>query len=92
MSQERLSTGAQVSFCLRDAICPDFEQIIAQLGPELAVAGEIVLLSDRGQDQEHFAIVSVPGINVQLIVPVAKLAPQPTGAPQWCDRLSPRSA
>ncbi len=73
LSEKRLTTGAQVAFRLGDAICPDFDQVIVQTGPDLAVAGEVVLLSDRGKDKEYFAIVNVPGINAPLVVPVAKL-------------------
>ncbi len=69
----KLKTGNQVAFQLGNAICPDFEQIAAQLGPDLAVAGEIVLLSDRGNEKDHFAVVHVDGIHAPLIVPVSML-------------------
>ncbi len=75
----KLNTGHQVAFQLADVICPDFDQIMAQLGPDLAVAGEVTLLSDRGDDADHFAVVQVSGVHVPLIVPVGKLTAASTG-------------
>ena len=73
MSEIRIKTGSRVAFHLEDVICPDFDQIMSQIGPDLAVTGEIVLLSDRGEEAGHFAIVNVPGIHGPLIVPVGKV-------------------
>ncbi len=73
MSETRLKTGARVAFRLEDVICPDFDQIVAQMGPDLSVSGEIVLLSDRGKELHQFAIVNVAGVHGPLIVPVGKL-------------------
>ena len=73
MSGKLLSTGMRVAFRLTDALCPEIEQLLAQIGPDLTVSGEVVLLSDRGGDKAHFAIVNVMGINAALIVPVQKL-------------------
>ena len=63
----------QVAFRLTDALCPEFEQLVAQIGPDLTVSGEVVLLSDRGVETAHFAIVNVLGIKAALIVPIQKL-------------------
>lgn len=73
MYSERVNTGSRVAFRIADARCPAFEQIIAQIGPDLTVSGEVVLLSDSGSDKDHFVIVNVDGINAPLIVPVKKL-------------------
>ena len=73
MSDVRLKTGAEVVFRLGDAICPDFEQIADQLGPDLAVNGEVVLLSDGGSQKMKFAVIDVRGICTPLIVPVRML-------------------
>ena len=73
MSGKRLKTGAHVAFRLADVLSPDYDQILFQMGPDLSVPGEIVLLSDRGKERDHFAILNVTGINVPLIVPVRKL-------------------
>ncbi len=70
----KFSTGHQVAFQLADVICPDFEQITDQLGPDLSVAGEVTLLSDRGGEKGQFAVVQVRGINAPLIVPVGRLS------------------
>ncbi len=43
------------------------------MGPELAVMGEVVLQSDRGNEVDGFVIVQVPGISAPLIVPAEKL-------------------
>ncbi len=73
MSTESVNTGARVAFRLSDAVCPEFEQVVAQIGPELEVAGEVVLFSDRGSDKNFFAIVQVEGLAAPLIVPVGCL-------------------
>ena len=62
-----------MAFRLTDALCPEFEQLVGQIGPDLTVSGEVVLLSDRGGEKAHFAIVNVRGINAALIVPIQKL-------------------
>jgi len=74
---ERFKTGAQVAFRLADATCPEWESIVAQIGSELIVSGEIVLMSDSGRQTDHFAIVQVSGIAAPLVVPVCKLHGQP---------------
>lgn len=73
MSDERLKTGTEVAFRLGDVTCPDFERMVDQLGPELAVRGEVVLLSDGGSKKGQFAVIDVPGIHTPVIVPVGKL-------------------
>ncbi len=48
-------------------------QIANQLGPDLAVNGEVVLLSDSGSQKMKFAVIDVQGICTPLIVPVRML-------------------
>ncbi len=74
MRDKRFCTGDLVAFRLADAMCPEFERIVAQIGPDLMMSGEVVMLSDRGGRKEHFAIVNVTGINAPLIVPMQKLS------------------
>ncbi len=73
MRNAPVKSGASVAFRLKDALCPDFGQIICQLGPDVEVCGEVAYLSDRGQETSYFAIVAVSGIDTPLIVPIAKL-------------------
>lgn len=73
-----------MSFRLGDVICPEVGQVLDQVGPELRVCGEVVFFSDRGDDQAHFAIISTPGVESPLIVPVSKLvaaASEPRATP-----------
>ena len=65
--------GKRCRFRLRDVICPDRQQILSQITPEMEVSGEVAFLSDHGQDQDYFAIIEVTGIASPLIVPVARL-------------------
>lgn len=75
MPEERLEKGAQVEFRLADAVCPDLDQIVAQVSSYLTVTGELVLLS-KGEDKtEEYAVVNVAGINAPLIVPAGSLQP-----------------
>lgn len=76
MSPERVTTGAHVSFRLGDVVCPLYGQILRQLSPDVGVCGEVAFLSDRGHDKGHFAIVSVKGIDLPLVVPIALLRVQ----------------
>jgi hypothetical protein len=66
-------SGTRCRFRLSDVICPDKQQIVTQITPELEVAGEVVLLSDGGDKPEQYAIIEVEGIGAPLIVPVALL-------------------
>jgi hypothetical protein len=66
-------TGKRCRFRLRDVICPDRQQILSQITPEMEISGEVAFLSDHGQDQNYFAIVTVAGLASPLIVPVARL-------------------
>ncbi len=66
-------TRRQCRFRLTDVLCPDHQQVLRQLTADLEVTGEIVFLSDRGQDPDRFAIIEVQGVLSPLIVPVDRL-------------------
>ena len=66
-------TRRRCSFRLADVLCPDPSQVLDQMTPELKVDGEVVFMSDRGGQPDHFAIVSVEGILSPLIVPTESL-------------------
>jgi len=68
-----IHSGSSVAFRLGDVVCPDLGQIIAHIGPDVRVCGEVAFLSDRGGEKAYFAIVSASGIDTPLIVPVAEL-------------------
>ncbi len=65
--------GKRASFKVGDVVCPDQMQILRQTGPELAISGTVLYLSDSGDRKNHFAIVDVRGIHTPLIVPVNRL-------------------
>ncbi len=67
--------GASVAFRLIDVVCPDFDQVVNQLGPELRVTGHVAFVSDRGSEEGCFAIVDVSGIHTPLIVPMSRVTP-----------------
>jgi len=69
----QLKNGTRCRFKLSDVICPDKQQVVAQITADLEVSGEIVLFSDAGNEPEQFAIIEVGGIAAPLIVPVARL-------------------
>lgn len=68
-----------MAFRLIDVVCPDFEQVVNQLGPELRVTGQVAFVSDRGTQKGCFAIVDVSGIHTPLIVPMALVTPLSNG-------------
>ncbi len=70
-----MKAGASVAFRLIDVVCPDFDQVVNQLGPELRVTGQVAFVSDRGTQEGCFAIVDVSGIHTPLIVPMARVTP-----------------
>ncbi len=76
-----MQIGSRVTFQLRDVACPSFEQMVAQLDDGLAVEGEIMLLSDRGLDSGHFAVVAVPGINMPVVVPFSAVVSNERSSP-----------
>lgn len=68
-----IERGRQYSFRLRDVICPDREQTMSQITPELEVTGRVVFLSDHGSEPERFAVLEVTGLMSPLVVPVEML-------------------
>jgi len=68
-----IQTGTTASFTVGDVVCPDVAQVLRQTGPELAVSGRVVYLSDSGLRKDHFAIIDVGGIHAPVIVPVNRL-------------------
>jgi hypothetical protein len=67
------TTRRRCIFRLSDVLCPDRTQVLNQLTPELEVSGEVLFMSDRGEQPDRFAIVSVEGILSPLIVPTENL-------------------
>ena len=70
-----MRAGASVAFRLIDVVCPDFDQVVNQLGPELRVTGRVAFVSDRGTQEGCFAIIDVSGIHTPLIVPMERVTP-----------------
>jgi len=70
---QQVKAGTTVAFKLADVVCPDFQQVVEPIGPELAVAGDVAFISDNGVDKGRFAIIEVKGVHSPLIVPVEKL-------------------
>jgi hypothetical protein len=67
----KVGTGTTVRFRLRDVVCPDLDRLISNIGPELALQGEIVFLSDHGDERDHFAIIELEGMSAPVIVPLS---------------------
>jgi len=65
--------GNTCSFRLADVICPDRDQVMRQITPDLEVTGQVTLVSDAGEVPDQFAVIEVAGIASPLIVPVARL-------------------
>lgn len=83
MNGSELQSGTRVSFRLAEVVCPDIERVVREMTTSLEVTGSVVLLSDYGDQKDHFAIVNVEGISSPLIVPVdrIKVMPEPQAAP-----------
>lgn len=73
MTGSGTKTRRLCSFRLGDVLCPEPRQVLVQLTPELEVSGEVVFMSDQGQQPDRFAIVNVEGILSPLIVPTERL-------------------
>jgi hypothetical protein len=71
---------------LGDAICPGFGQVVSAVGPDVRVFGEVAFFSDRGEDSNHFAIITVEGVSTPLVVPVGKLEPLADAPDDAADR------
>ncbi len=65
--------GKKCRFKLADVICPDQQHAVLQITPGIELSGEIVSLSDYGDQPDRFAIIEVEGIASPLIVPVERL-------------------
>lgn len=67
-------TGERVSFRLSEVVCPGVEEAIRLIGPELEVAGNVVVVSDGPTQRAEYVVVEVPGILTPMIVPVSMLS------------------
>jgi hypothetical protein len=70
------------SFKLTDVLCPDLRDLLRQITADLEVSGEVVFLSDQGEEPDRFAIVSVEGVLSPLIVPAECLQVSREGIPE----------
>ena len=62
-----------VNFRICDIFYPEFEQILFQLHGNDILRGQVVDVSDAGLLNESFVEVKVPGLTVQLIVPLERI-------------------
>ncbi len=76
-------------FRLSDVICPDRGQVQQQITANLQVSGEVMFMSDKGEEADRFAIVEVEGILSPLIVPVEHLRPLPAAEAERTSRPVP---
>ncbi len=75
VARSPIERGQRFRFRLRDVICPEKEQTVTQITPELEVTGRIVFLSDSGEEIDKFAVLEVTGLHSPLVVPVNRLVP-----------------
>lgn len=62
-----------VQFRLADIYFPELAKVAVWLCEGGMLQGEVVDLSDRGRDQEAFAVVKVAQFDQPVLVPVARL-------------------
>jgi len=70
-----LTRGKSCRFKLADVISPERELVLLQITADIEVEGEILFLSDKGQQPNRFAIIEVEGVLSPMIVPVNKVQP-----------------
>jgi hypothetical protein len=87
--KQTIKAGTLASFEISDVVCPEAGQVIRQIGPGLKVVGEVVYLSDSGDQKDHFAVIDVEGIHAPLIVRVDRLRTVGLEAhrPQYTERV-----
>jgi hypothetical protein len=66
-------SGQAIRFRLGDVYAPNLADLYRQMTPGLELEGQIILLSDGGDNQAAFALVEVPGVMLPLIVPASCL-------------------
>ena len=64
--------NSQVHFLVQDIVHPDPATVLAELYANQRLAGEIVAVTDDGQEPGGFAVVRVPGLSELVIMPVRK--------------------
>jgi hypothetical protein len=62
-----------VNFRICDIFYPEFEQILFQLHGNDILQGQVVDVSDAGLLNDSFVEVKVPGLQVQVIVPLERI-------------------
>ncbi|GMU20292.1 MAG: hypothetical protein AMXMBFR13_03890 [Phycisphaerae bacterium] len=70
-----IERGRTYRFRLGDVICPDQDQALAQVTPDLEITGNVVFLSDLGEQARRFAVLEVKGLFSPLVVPIERLRP-----------------
>lgn len=73
MRGTHLEQGSKVAFRLSQVYCPDPRRVLEETTPEVEVVGEVMYLSDRGEEPEHFAVIQAAGILRPVVVPVSVL-------------------
>ena len=69
-----LVSGTRVRFRLGSSVCPEPRRLAGELTTRVELTGEVVLLSDYGDQENHFAVIKVEGVGSAVIVPVNEVS------------------
>lgn len=64
------SAPKQASFLVGKVLCPDVDEVLRSIGPNVRVRGRVLYYSDDGDRRDGFAIMDVDGMHMPMIVPV----------------------
>jgi hypothetical protein len=62
-----------VHFLVRDIVHPRPVEVLYELYEKNSLQGEVIALTDDGQEPEGFMVVHVPGLSEPVIVPAHKV-------------------
>lgn len=64
--------NSRVEFLVKDIIHPDPAHVLSELYAQQCLAGEVVAVTDDGQEPGGFAVVRVEGLSEPVIMPLRK--------------------
>jgi hypothetical protein len=62
-----------VHFKVRDVYFPDVEKVLAELYGNNVLQGKVVDVSRGGSAESWFAVVSVDGLEQEIVVPITRI-------------------
>jgi len=65
--------GRRVQFTIQDIYYPPYESVLTDLHRDEVLHGEVVDMTDAGEDPAAYAVVKVDALDYPVVVPVERV-------------------